>query len=244
MKMCGPKGRRIQILLGILLTASMPTVSQAGLISVSYDLAIGQADTNLGTASAAVQMDYASSVLTISIQNTSSGQVAGAAGVLTGIGFNLPGTLKISSGTVAAASGSSPVGNISSYWGFDPDSTGSSAFYSLIGSNTINSNIRTVTPGGLTAMSGSGGVNVQGPNYGVLYVGGDGGGLGGLVTDTVLITLNLSGSYDGDVIGSIDRNFIVVGFGSPTSVPEPSALLLLSGGLVGLVGFNRWRMKR
>lgn len=244
MKMRRRNSKGIRIFLGMLLAACVPAVSQAALMTVSYDLVIGQADTNFETASAVVQMDFASGVLTILIQNTSSGQVAGAAGVLTGIGFNLPGTLNIVSGTVAAASGSNPVGSITSSWGFDPDSTGSSGFYSLIGSNTINSNVRTVTPGGLTAMSGSGGVNVQGPNYGILYAGGDGGGLEGLVTDALLITLNLSGSYAGDVVSYINNNFVVVGFGSPTTVPEPSALLLLGGGLVGLFGFSRWRMKR
>jgi hypothetical protein len=60
------------------------------------------------------------------------------------------------------------------------------------------------------------------------------------VKDYIVITLNLKGSYTGDLPGAIDGGLVAVTFGSPNAVPEGGATLVLMGlGLLGLFGYAR-----
>ena len=82
--------------------------------------------------------------------------------------------------------------------------------------------------------------DLAGPDFGLLAKGGNAGGIAA-ISDSILITLNLKGTYTGsDLVGDINSGVVAVTFGSPTGVPDGGAtLVLLSAGLLGLAGVAR-----
>ena len=82
--------------------------------------------------------------------------------------------------------------------------------------------------------------DLAGPDFGLLAKGGNAGGIAA-ISDSILITLKLNGTYTGsDLVGDINNGVVAVTFGSPTGVPDGGAtLVLLSAGLLGLAGIAR-----
>src|SRR5688572_27566804 len=98
----------------------------ASATSITVDQILAPGDVNTAYLSGSVDMTYSGSVLTITLKNLSGDAAGSGAGVLlTGIGFNLPGTLAISSGLANMGSSTAlgfvkPIGgDVSEEWGYD-----------------------------------------------------------------------------------------------------------------------------
>ena len=201
--------------------------------------------------------ELSGSDLIITLTNTSGATgVAGAYNLLSGIGFNLPSGMSISGGSVGINPGSDAINFIAplpqSEWGYDNSPiTGPFIDYPALGQvNTVVATLQAAIDydfNNLKVPPPSPGANVDGPGYGLLSSNENNSAAGGLsaIKDTILITLNLSGS-DGDLLKFIEDGNVVISFGSPTatSVPEPSTLLLLGSGLIGLGILGRKRFHR
>ena len=194
---------------------------------------------------------YSGGVLTITLTNTSLdlGDIDNdASALLAGIGFNLPTGVSITAGNVAVAGGSSIVNTPGSYdlqteWGWgaggSPFQTGHFVTGTIgFNASTLQSSINydfteTAQPP----------ANVDGPGWGLLSENQT--IFSGLtaIEDSVVIALTLTGwtGTDPDLLAYIESHDVAIAFGSPTatSVPEPTTLLFLGFGLIGLWGFRR-----
>ena len=223
---------------GILLLAV--GASQLGVNATSVTIDQILADYPAGL-SVVADMAYKGNTLTIILQNTSITSEVGANALLTGIGFNLPGTLSIASGVVTRPSGSVFVNfsgsqtDISGEWGY---ANGAQGHFNGLPVNSLVSTMEADTDNRFssTALSDPSGLN--GPEFGVLAKTGDAGGLEA-IKDTIKIELTLAGSFNGkDLVSNINNGTIAVTFGSPTgnvNVPDGgTSAMLLGFGFLGM----------
>lgn len=230
--------------------------------SVSYDEVIfedsGQPGFDSSVLAGSVDMTFSSGVLTVVLTNTSTGVTNGDAStnLLTGIGFNLPSGVSIGSGSVAVTSGSSGVNwsgtggdDVSGEWGYDNDPLDSGPFQNpAITASSVNTATTAMVASSSDKFSSTPLFNpatLDGPEFGLLSGSVADSTAGGLyaVQDSVTLSLNLSGSYSGDLVQFIDGNDVVLSWGSPNSstVPEPATMAVIGAGLVGLGVLRRRR---
>ncbi len=235
--------------------------SASALSIITVDERLAPGDVNAAYLSGNVWMALSGSQLTITLQNTSTRDAGSGAGVvLTGLGFNLPDGMSISGGS--AVMGSPDIagtlgnainfikpagGNVSQEWGYDTSGLDSGALIGHSVNNSISSMESQTTDqfqnGSLVPPP-----NLDGPDMGLLSAAFTAADLGTgveAIQDTLTVTLNLSGTYSGDLLAFIDSGNVALTFGSPggtPSVPDGgSTLSLLGASLVGLQWFARRR---
>ncbi|MHC4959098.1 MAG: XDD4 family exosortase-dependent surface protein [Planctomycetota bacterium] len=208
--------------------------------------------------------DSVANELTIVLTNTSTGAVGGsdtADNLLTGLGFNLGGSLYITGGTATITAGSTAVGfvdvlggDVSQEWGYDTDPLASGAFTNtnlVTGSYTeAVSSMESQSTSQFATGSIAPPVNQNGPDFGLLSTTVSGGILGSgveAIQSSVTIVLSLGGTYSGDLLAYIESHDVALSFGSPTapngSVPEPGMLALCALAVGGAFGLRRKRSR-
>ena len=223
------------------------------------ELTVSVADFASYSGTVVMTYDSGANQLTIVLTNTSANNsgIVGADNLLTGIGFNLGGTLAITGGT-ANMTGSTAVGftfpslgDVSKEWGYDTDPLASGALLDqATGSYTESvSSMESQTTSQFESGSIAQPVNLDGPDFGLVstsYLGSLGSGVEG-IEDSITIVLNLSGTYSGDLLGYIEKNDVALTFGSPTTspgvVPEPGTVVLLGAALGAGLFFRRRRSR-
>ncbi len=234
--------------------AALLTQQSTQAVAINVDQILAPGDVNASQLSGTVNMTLSGSTLTVTLKNTSLNSAGSGAGVLlTGIGFTLPGTLTIGSGT--ANMGSSTAigftkpsgGDVSEEWGYDNQPLNSGALLNAANPvDTAVSSMESQTTSQFQAGSISDPLNLDGPDFGLASaLETDSFGLGvEAIRDTIVITLTLTGSFGGNLLTSINDAWVVLTFGSPgdstTTVPDASSTLMLLGlALTGIEAARR-----
>jgi hypothetical protein len=213
---------------------------------------MSQADTitfsgSSGNLAASAVFDFTGTTLTITLTNTSSADVLVPTDVLTGLFFNTTHTLTPVS---ASLNGSSVFYGSTSNPG---DGWGYASSVSAQGENTAISASGAVNGLGHSNFSAASNA-LQGLGYGILSAGDNSAtgntevtGHGPLIKNSVLFTLTAASGFalselGNGVVFQYGTALSDTHYGSNTPVPEPSTMLLLGSGLLGLIGFrNRFR---
>jgi hypothetical protein len=234
--------------------AALLVQTSAHATSINVDQILAPGDVNAAQLSGTVDMTLSGSVLTITLRNTSANAAGSGAGVLlTGIGFTLPGSYAIGSGsanmgTSTAVGFTKPGdGDVSEEWGYDNEPLNSGAL--LNAAQPVDTAVSSMESQSTTQFqAGSLGdpVNLDGPDFGLASATEtDGFGLGvEAIRDRLVITLNLTGSFGGNLINAINSAWVVLTFGSPgdstTTVPDASSSVALLGmALMGVEALRR-----
>ena len=254
-------------LLIILLGLILPMSSQAIELTVDEIIYEGGASTDASVLAGRVEMIMTGSGLVITLTNTSTGIAStdSAFNLLTGIGFNLPGGVFISSGSASVGIGSTTIGfsgtDVSGEWGYDSAPLDSGPFQTapegiaVSSVTTVISSMQSSTSSKFSATPVASPTGLAGPDFGLLSSAVDAGVAGGLaaIQDTVVIEVSLDGLTDYllahpdfDLLAWIESQDLVLSFGSPdstTRVSEATSLMLLSIGFLGfLVAGKRKRV--
>lgn len=188
--------------------------------------------------SGTVDMSWDGLKLSIVLTNTSGAiGVAGAGNLLTGIGFQLPGTLIIGGGTTGDLS-------LDDQWGFNNLTSGHYNFPATLATNT---QVSTMTADTQIEFDGSNPDNVNGPSWGILSAEPDAESPGGQshVVGTITFEIDLTGgTVPADIVSQINGGNVVLTFGSPKNsnlnVPDGGTTAALLGvALLGLGGARR-----
>jgi hypothetical protein len=234
----------------IAITLFTLTSAQALAAPITVDQILYDSSTKLGSLSATVDMTLDNNLLTITLTNTSADAAGSGAGVLlTGIGFSLPTGVFIGSGSVNMGASEAigfdkPAnGDVSNQWGYDNGPLHSGMFKDGAGLayNTVISSMESMTTDGFGSNT-----KFAGPDYGLASaLETDKFGKGNpAIRDSIVISLTLMGAVPADLLSTINAGNVGISFGSPnkattTAVPEPGSLLLLSGGMMTMLGLRR-----
>jgi len=210
--------------------------------------------TNPGLLSGTVDMTLVGNTLTVVLRNTSADAAGSAAGVLlTGVAFQLPSGVAISSGSVSIGSSTAvnftaPLnGNLSSEWGYDNGPLNSGAFLNdaTYSYNTVVASMVSMTTNQFASGSIGQPPDLGGPDFGAISALETDAGGQEEIRDTVTFSLILSGNPPSNLVSLIEGGNVGISFGSPntSSVPEPTSLSLLAVG-AAMFGVRRLRRKQ
>jgi hypothetical protein len=233
--------------LGLVAYQAPLSATLVGVDQIIYQSGSGQ---TVSSISGTVDITTSGSTITIVLKNTSldnafTDSTAPASMLLTGLGLQLPG-VNITGGTVSVG-GSTPVNfdvgqstsDISNQYLFANQAIDG---YSQAGVLTVDSIVSSVANGQGTRFAGPPPTTLDGPGYGALSANETqfGSSTPG-VRDAVTIVLNLNGTAPS--VSTLDAGNVVLAFGSPNAVPEPTTMI--AGALLLLpFGFSTLRVLR
>jgi hypothetical protein len=251
--------KTLQKLLALGVLVVLPLNSNAVIMTVDEIIYEDNGATNPSVLSGTVDMNLIGNELSIVLTNTSSAVASPTAShnLLTGLGFVLPEMIAINWGTATITSGSTAInftapanGDVSGEWGYDTNPLDSGPFQNAnITSSSVNTVVSTMESSTTTKFSNTPIENpavLAGPEFGLLsdLVDAEVAGGQNAIQDSITILLNLSGlamlTGEYSLLDFIQSNDIVLSFGSPnsSSIPEPSAMVLLAIGLLGFAGIR------